>query len=150
MCVGGGSGRAGHKARRCVFFYQQPQLHGTKALLLRDHVTVWVSVFHPCHVIWAQGRVWEMLSRCQKFFPPREQADMQAGRGDGRRDRRLDGRDKERNSPATFSCNSKKKLSTSSLCGFLNRSQAKMRRCIMTHTDFSVTRQVSFFVCIKY
>lgn len=39
-----------------------------------------VSVFHPCHVIWGHSRVWEVLNRCEGFFPPREQTvSMQAG-----------------------------------------------------------------------
>lgn len=98
LCVVEGQGTR----QGVVFFYQQPQLLGTKALLLRDHVTacVCVCLFHPCHVIPAQGRVWEVLSRCERFLPPRHIVSMQAGRGD----RWMNG-DRQRargTSPATF------------------------------------------------
>ena len=72
VCVGGGQGTT------------QPQLLGTKALLLKDHVTVCdsvcesVCVSRPRHVIWAQGRVWEVLSRSERFLPLRQHAGRQA------------------------------------------------------------------------
>lgn len=81
VCVGGGQGRA---QGRALYLYQQPQLLGTKALLLKDHVTVCVCafMFHPCHVILCSGlglRSAESLS--ERFLPLREQADSEhAGR----------------------------------------------------------------------
>lgn len=33
---------------------------------------MWLCEFHPCHVIRAQGRVWEVLSRSVRFLLPRE------------------------------------------------------------------------------
>ena len=62
--------RAGHKAGRCIFT-SRPSLLEQK---LRCRKIMWLRVFHPCHVIRAQGRVWEVLSRSERFFLPSELA----------------------------------------------------------------------------
>lgn len=63
--------RAGHKAWRCIVT-SSPSYLEQKGCCWE---IMWLCVFHPCHVMWAQGRVWEVLSRSERFLPPREQAE---------------------------------------------------------------------------
>lgn len=48
---------------------------------------MWLCEFHPCHVIRAQGRVWEVLSRSVRLLLARETG----SEGDGRRWRQSGG-----------------------------------------------------------
>lgn len=80
VCVGGGQGRA---QGRALYLYQQPQLLGTKALLLKDHVTVCVCVcVHvpplSCDLVLRAGseKCWVAL----REVPSTQGAGRQAGR----------------------------------------------------------------------
>lgn len=59
-------GRA--QAGRCIFTTSPRCLE--QKLCCRK--IMWLCEFHPCHVIRAQGRVWEVLSRSVRFLLPRE------------------------------------------------------------------------------
>ena len=91
VCVCGGQGTR----QGVVSFPAAPVTWNKSSVVGRscDCVCVCVCVFHPCHVIWAQGRLWEVLTRCERFLPPRQQADSEHA---GRRRRWMDGCHTER------------------------------------------------------
>lgn len=93
---------------------------------------MWLCVFHPCHVIWAQGRVWEVLSRSERFFLPSELAvagSQLAGRETSRVATRTDDWMLERDRQTKRRMEKMSSLSSFffhplCLCGFLGSSQA--------------------------
>lgn len=116
-----------------------------------------------------------MLSRSERFLPPREQADSEhAGRERRWTARRMDGwmsdreevwervrdgqreRERCRKKSCCFLLPWQKSatlilsFSSSSLCGFLNSSQVKMQACILNHVNFCVARQVWTFFLFSF